>query len=175
MPLEMITSGENVDARAALTMGLASDVVPADKLLDAAIGVIRAEQAERASISHDRERWTQPIDSRTDRAGFPRRDGLGHDPAGDEGQLSGAAGGAGADARNVPAAGRRGPASAKPKAWPQLFGSPVNAALINVFFLTDRNKHDTGLDKSGVQPRHDQDRSASSAAASWAGHRRRRR
>src|SRR5947208_15612083 len=34
----------------------------------------------------------------------------------------------------------------------ELFGSPVNAALINVFFLTDRNKRDTGLDKSGVAP-----------------------
>jgi 3-hydroxyacyl-CoA dehydrogenase/enoyl-CoA hydratase/3-hydroxybutyryl-CoA epimerase/3-hydroxyacyl-CoA dehydrogenase/enoyl-CoA hydratase/3-hydroxybutyryl-CoA epimerase/enoyl-CoA isomerase len=32
----------------------------------------------------------------------------------------------------------------------ELFGSPVNAALINVFFLTDRNKRDTGLDKPGV-------------------------
>ena len=32
----------------------------------------------------------------------------------------------------------------------ELFGSPVNAALINVFFLTDRNKRDTGLDKSNV-------------------------
>ena len=34
----------------------------------------------------------------------------------------------------------------------ELFGSPVNAALINVFFLTDRNKKDTGLDRPGVQP-----------------------
>src|SRR4029079_14644534 len=32
----------------------------------------------------------------------------------------------------------------------ELFGSPVNAALINVFFLTDRNKRDTGLDLSNV-------------------------
>src|SRR5438477_4399585 len=42
--LEMITGAENVDARAAMTMGLVSDVVSADKLLDAAIGVIHAEQ-----------------------------------------------------------------------------------------------------------------------------------
>src|SRR6185437_5153510 len=34
----------------------------------------------------------------------------------------------------------------------QLFGSPINAALINVFFLTDRNKRDTGLDKPGIEP-----------------------
>jgi 3-hydroxyacyl-CoA dehydrogenase/enoyl-CoA hydratase/3-hydroxybutyryl-CoA epimerase/3-hydroxyacyl-CoA dehydrogenase/enoyl-CoA hydratase/3-hydroxybutyryl-CoA epimerase/enoyl-CoA isomerase len=29
----------------------------------------------------------------------------------------------------------------------KLFGSPVNRSLINVFFLTDRNKRDTGLEK----------------------------
>jgi 3-hydroxyacyl-CoA dehydrogenase/enoyl-CoA hydratase/3-hydroxybutyryl-CoA epimerase/3-hydroxyacyl-CoA dehydrogenase/enoyl-CoA hydratase/3-hydroxybutyryl-CoA epimerase/enoyl-CoA isomerase len=34
----------------------------------------------------------------------------------------------------------------------ELFGSPINAALINVFFLTDRNKRDSGLDKPGVVP-----------------------
>ena len=38
----------------------------------------------------------------------------------------------------------------------ELFGSPVNAALINVFFLTDRNKRDTGLDKPGVSRSDDQ-------------------
>ena len=49
-----------------------------------------------------------------------------------------------------------------------LFGSPVNRALINVFFLTDRNKKDTGVDRRDVQPR-PVHRSASSARASWAG------
>ena len=33
-----------------------------------------------------------------------------------------------------------------------LFGSPVNRALINVFFLTDRNKKDTGVDRRDIQP-----------------------
>ncbi len=31
-----------------------------------------------------------------------------------------------------------------------LFGTPVNRALINVFFLTDHNKKDQGVDRSGV-------------------------
>ncbi len=35
-------------------------------------------------------------------------------------------------------------------AWPRLFGSPVNRALINVFFLSDRNKKDTGVDRPNV-------------------------
>src|SRR5262245_31068172 len=58
--LEMITAGENVDARAALTMGLASDVVPADKLLDSAIGVIRAEK-QTGQFLKDRQRWNGPL------------------------------------------------------------------------------------------------------------------
>src|SRR5262245_50233096 len=38
--LEMITAGENIDARTALMMNLVSDVVPAEKLLDSAIRVV---------------------------------------------------------------------------------------------------------------------------------------
>ena len=38
----------------------------------------------------------------------------------------------------------------------ELFGSPVNRALLNVFFLTDRNKKDTGVDRADVKPTPDQ-------------------
>ncbi len=34
-----------------------------------------------------------------------------------------------------------------------LFGTPVNRALINVFFLTDRNKKDTGIERKDVKPK----------------------
>lgn len=146
--LEMITSGENLDARSALTMGLASDVVPADKLLEAAIGVIRAEQ-ESGQYLKDRERWQQPIVVEPTELGF-----LGATASAMIQQET---------KGNYPA-----PAAAlelmletcqlsaeealqrEAEGMAQLFGSPVNAALINVFFLTDRNKRDTGLDKPGV-------------------------
>jgi enoyl-CoA hydratase/carnithine racemase len=97
--LEMITAGENVDARGAMMMGLASDVVPADKLLDAAIGVIRAEKQTGQYLR------------RADGVGVSGRDGLGHDPAGNQRQLSRADGGAGIDAGDVPASRRRGAAA----------------------------------------------------------------
>src|SRR5205814_1729607 len=45
--LEMITSAESVEARAAMTMGLASDVVAAEKLLDAEVGVLSSGQQTR--------------------------------------------------------------------------------------------------------------------------------
>ncbi len=35
----------------------------------------------------------------------------------------------------------------------ELFGSPVNRALINVFFLSDRNKKDPGVDDRSLTPR----------------------
>ena len=35
----------------------------------------------------------------------------------------------------------------------KLFGSPVNASLLNIFFLTDRNKKDTGVTNENVQSR----------------------
>src|SRR5688572_19836581 len=58
--LELITTGENIDARAAMLLGLASDVVPADKLLESAIGVIRAEK-QSGQYLRDRERLLQPM------------------------------------------------------------------------------------------------------------------
>jgi len=47
--LEMITSGETIDAAAAMKMGLASDAVPAEKLQDAAIRLI-PRRSRRESI-----------------------------------------------------------------------------------------------------------------------------
>jgi len=146
--LEMITTGDNVDCRAALTMGLASDVVPADKLLDSAIAVIRAEKVSGQYLK-DRELWSRPIDANPTELGF-----LGAT--------------ASAMIQNETKGNYPAPAAAlelmletcqlpadealerEAAGMADLFGSPVNAALINVFFLTDRNKRDTGLDKQGI-------------------------
>ena len=42
--VELITSGEPIAGAAAVKMGLATDVVPADRLLESAIGLVRAEK-----------------------------------------------------------------------------------------------------------------------------------
>ncbi len=142
--LEMITTGENVDSRGALAMGLSSDVVPEGKLLDAAIGVIRAEK-QTGQYLKDRERWQQPTGANPTELGFLgatasamiQNETKGHYPAPlaalelmlETCQLPAE------EALEREAAGMA-----------ELFGSPVNAALINVFFLIDRNKRDTGLD-----------------------------
>lgn len=148
--VEMITTGENVDARAALAVGLASDVVPADRLSDSAIRAIRAEQAS-GQFRKDRERWSGPVNFDGTELGFLgatasamiQQETKGHYPA------PGAALELMLETCQLPAAEALEREAA---GMAELFGSPVNAALINVFFLTDRNKRDTGLDKTGVVP-----------------------
>jgi 3-hydroxyacyl-CoA dehydrogenase/enoyl-CoA hydratase/carnithine racemase len=149
--VELVTSGESIDARAAALMGLADDVVPADRLLDAAKRLIRAEQ-QHGDFRHDRARWSGPLKiSETElgflgatASGYIQQQTGGHYPA-PLAALEVLLGAAGVDidaACEMEAEGMAG-----------LFGSPVNRALINVFFLTDRNKKDLGVDRSDVVPR----------------------
>ncbi len=148
--LEMITGGESVDTRAAMTMGLASDVVAADKLLDAAIGVVRSEQKTREYVK-DRERWAGPLKEEPTELAFLgatasamiQQETKGNYPA------PMAALELMLETCQLPA---EQALQREAEGMAQLFGSPVNAALINVFFLTDRNKRDTGLDKPDIVP-----------------------
>ena len=64
---------------------------------------------------------------------------------------------------------------AEAKAMAALFGTPVNRALINVFFLTDRNKKDTGIDRRDVKPQADQIGRRDRRRHHGPGHRRRQR
>ncbi len=141
--VEMITSGESIDAETAAAMGLADDIVPAADLDAAGLRMVRDQQAS-GRFCEDRTRWSQPIEiSDTElgflgatASGFIQQQTKGHYPA-PLAALEILLGGAGLDAA---AAGEM-----EASGMSDLFGSPVNRALINVFFLTDRNKKDTGL------------------------------
>jgi 3-hydroxyacyl-CoA dehydrogenase/enoyl-CoA hydratase/3-hydroxybutyryl-CoA epimerase/3-hydroxyacyl-CoA dehydrogenase/enoyl-CoA hydratase/3-hydroxybutyryl-CoA epimerase/enoyl-CoA isomerase len=147
--VELITSGESLDARSAHSMGLVSDVVPSAQLLAAAMGVIRGEQ-KSGKWKRDRERWSGPVDINDTELGF-----LG---ATASALIQGQTGGKypapeaalelmlETSLLDAEAAG-----VAEAKAMASLFGTPVNRALINVFFLADRNKKDTGIDRKDVQ------------------------
>ncbi|MEX2188553.1 MAG: 3-hydroxyacyl-CoA dehydrogenase NAD-binding domain-containing protein [Pirellulales bacterium] len=148
--VEMITGGESIAPDAARALGLADDVTTAEKLDAAALAVVRDEQQTRKYLE-DRRRWSEPIAmSETELAflgatasGFIQQQTKGNYPAplaALEVLLEGAAVDAEA-ACEVEAAGMA-----------ELFGSPVNAALLNVFFLADRNKKDTGV-AADVLPR----------------------
>ncbi|MBC8351529.1 MAG: enoyl-CoA hydratase/isomerase family protein [Planctomycetes bacterium] len=149
--VEMVTGGESISADAAYKMGWASDVVGDDDLLSAAIQMVRAEQASEEYLV-DRERWSGPIEITETELGFLgatasaviRQQTKGHYPAPDaalETMLE--------SAMLDSEAGCQLEANRMAK----LFGSSVNAALLNVFFLTDRNKKDTGVDGESIAPR----------------------
>ena len=151
----MITSGESVNAADAVEMGLATESVPAERLLDAAIHMIEQEFKSR-SFLQDRDQWAQPIEmSETElgflgvtAAGFIEGQTKGHYPA-PLAALEVLIGGSSLDPE---AAGEL-----ESEEMANLFGSPVNRALLNVFFLTDRNKKqiaahqtDTRIENVGV-------------------------
>jgi 3-hydroxyacyl-CoA dehydrogenase/enoyl-CoA hydratase/carnithine racemase len=149
--VELISSGESIDARAAKSMDLISDLVPSAKLLAAAIQVIRAEKKSGNYLT-DRKAWQGPIEISDTELGFLGATASAMIQGQTGGQypaplavlelLLGSAG-VDADAAGIEEA----------KAMASLFGTSVNRALINVFFLTDRNKKDTGIDRKDVKPR----------------------
>ena len=143
--VEMITSGEPVDGQAAYKVGLASDVVPADRLQGAAINLIRAEQASGA-FRRDRERCAGPMTVNQTELVFLGATASAIIQQETKGQYP-----APAAALELMLETCQLPAEQalqrEAEGMAELFGSPINAALINVFFLTDRNKRDTGLDR----------------------------
>ncbi len=151
--VELVTSGENIDARAAASMGLANDVVAIggdrDLLVAAAIRMIRMEQ-KSGDFRRDRERWAQPIAISDTELGFLgatasayiQQQTKGHYPA-PLAALEVMLGAAGSDLQAA--------CQMEAEEFAKLFGSPINRALLNVFFLTDRNKKDPGVAK-GVEP-----------------------
>ena len=135
--VELVTGGEPIDAEAALAMGLA-EVAPADQLLDAAIAMVRAEQDSKRYLA-DRETWASPIAISETELGFLgatasayiQGQTKGHYPA-PLAALEVLLGGAGLDADSA--------CELEASEFVKLFGSTINRALLNVFFLTDRNK-----------------------------------
>ncbi|HET6880456.1 MAG TPA: 3-hydroxyacyl-CoA dehydrogenase NAD-binding domain-containing protein, partial [Pirellulales bacterium] len=148
--VELISSGEPIDGRTAAQMGLISDLVPSEQLDAAALALVRAEAKSKEYLA-DRERWRKPIDMDETELGFLgatasayiQGQTKGHYPA-PLAALEVLLGSAGLDAD---AAGE-----AEAEAFAGLFGTPINRALINVFFLADRNKKDTGV-SGNVKPR----------------------
>jgi 3-hydroxyacyl-CoA dehydrogenase/enoyl-CoA hydratase/3-hydroxybutyryl-CoA epimerase/3-hydroxyacyl-CoA dehydrogenase/enoyl-CoA hydratase/3-hydroxybutyryl-CoA epimerase/enoyl-CoA isomerase len=149
--VELISGGDNIDAHAAYKLGLANDLVSTSaenngaSLLAAAIRMIRAEQ-ESGQFRHDRETWSAPISIGETELGFLgatasayiQQQTKGHYPA-PLAALELMLGSAGLD---IDAACQR-----EVEEFVKLFGSPINRALLNVFFLRDRNKKDPGVPK----------------------------
>ena len=145
--VELITGGEPIGPDAALAMGLA-EVAPPETLLDAAIAMVRSEQTTGEYLD-DRRRWSGPITISETELGFLGATASAFIQGKTKGQypaplaalevLLGAAG------LDIDAA-----CQVEAENFVPLFGSTINRALLNVFFLGDRNKKQKGVD--GVKP-----------------------
>lgn len=148
--VELISGGEPIDGRAAAAMALATDVVPTERLQAAAIALVRHEQAS-GQYKKDRERWSGPIDISETELTFLGATGSAYIQQQTKGQypaplaaLEVMLGAAHADIETA--------CQMEADGMSQLFGTPINRALINVFFLADRNKKDTGVDRTDLKP-----------------------
>ncbi len=148
--LEMVTAGNSIDAEQAYEMGLVSHIAPVDRLTASAIDLIRLEQSTGDYLK-DRESWSGSIGISEAELGFLgatasamiQQQTKGHYPAPSaalEVMME-------ASAMDIDAA-----CELEAKGMAKLFGSPVNASLLNVFFLTDRNKKDRGIESDDIQP-----------------------
>lgn len=142
--LELITSGDSIDPETAVVTGWCDDVVAVDQLLPAAVSMIRDDQKTGRYLS-DRDRWEQPLQPNETELGFLgvtasawiRQQTKGHYPA----PMVALELMAETAMLDVESACQQESAQLA-----SLFGSPINAALLNVFFLQDRVKKDTGVE-----------------------------
>ena len=133
-----------------LSNAMASQMASPERLLDAAVAMIREEQKTGDYLA-DRTAWEQPISITETELGFLgstasayiREQTKGHYPAPV----------AALELMLETSSMEIGPACQREaEGMTQLFGSPINAALINVFFLTDRNKKVLGTGDDSLQP-----------------------
>lgn len=149
--VELVCGGEAIDGRAAYAMGLVSDVVPNDKIEQAAINLIRGEQKTKQYLK-DRETWSGPLPLDDTELSFLAVTAN----AFISGQTKGNYPAPIAALNTMVGAARadiEGACEAEAKGMAELFGTPINKALINVFLLMDRNKKDTGVDRTDIKPR----------------------
>lgn len=150
--IELITSGESIGAKAAVANGMATDTVPSEKLLSAAIALVRTEKATGAYLD-DRKKWDGTIEGLSETelaflgataAGFIQQQTKGQYPA----PIA---------ALNLMLESSLVSADEASKMeaeqFSELFNTPISKSLINVFLLTDRNKKDTGTGDKKVTPR----------------------
>ena len=148
--VEMITGGESIDAQTAQKMGWADDVCAPEELVTASIRLIDDELRTKRYLA-DRERLNSPLPIDSVELGFLgvtanamiRQQTKGQYPAP-----------AAALELMLESCNEAAPDALRGEAegMAQLFGSPVNAALLNVFFLNDLAKRETGARQGKVTP-----------------------
>ncbi len=147
--VEWITQGRSIDAMEATAVGLASDRVPSDRLISSAIDLIRQEQ-RTGQYLRDRQRWSGPVQIleaeraflwETERAKLRQTSPQNPAPRAALDLLESTA------ALDLEAACRR-----ESEAVARLVGTPINQALLHLFFLRKHNRKKTGAGWTKMEP-----------------------
>ncbi len=146
--VEIVTGGESLDPASARQMQLVDEVTGSDRLLEAAIAMVREEQ-RTGDYLQDRERRRGPVTMNETEFGFLgitasawiRQQTKGHYPA-PEVALNLMMETAFCDEETA--------CEKEAEAVTGLFGSPENRSLLNVFFLQDRVKKDPGVEDDSL-------------------------
>jgi 3-hydroxyacyl-CoA dehydrogenase/enoyl-CoA hydratase/3-hydroxybutyryl-CoA epimerase/3-hydroxyacyl-CoA dehydrogenase/enoyl-CoA hydratase/3-hydroxybutyryl-CoA epimerase/enoyl-CoA isomerase len=149
--IEMITSGEPVSAQKAVALGLAFDAVPADRLLEEGTRLIEYLRQSGAWKAR-RQRLQQPLGLDADEMTFAFAVAEGLIRSKTKGQYPAplAALKAIKEGCNLPLdEGLK----AEQRAVGELFGSPILANLIGIFFMKNRLTRDPGVSDPNVTPR----------------------
>lgn len=147
--VEMITTGNALNATTAVQAGLADAAVPSDQLIVAAIAMVERDAASRQFLA-DRQRLAGPVTmpaTEIEFLAFTTKHKLAPEAAHQPAAMTALELLVASAPLDLTAALRQ-----ETTAFTQLFGSPANRALVHVFFLQDHNKHAHEHVKSNSPP-----------------------
>jgi 3-hydroxyacyl-CoA dehydrogenase/enoyl-CoA hydratase/3-hydroxybutyryl-CoA epimerase/enoyl-CoA isomerase len=148
--VEVICGGQPLDAKKAAELGVVFDAVPADRLVEEGCRLIEYFQ-ESGDWKRRREQARQPLGLSPDQLTFAFATAEGLLRSKTKGQYPAplAALKAIKEGCNLPL--EQG-LEVEKKVALELFGSPIAANLIGIFFMKNRLTHDPGVDRADVKP-----------------------
>jgi 3-hydroxyacyl-CoA dehydrogenase/enoyl-CoA hydratase/carnithine racemase len=139
--VEMICTGKVLDPHAAVRMGWGSSVVPCNQLLDVAIQLVLEERDTRSYIAEG-QRLSQPLPAEPTVWEVPRLANSEQFPPHTAAHYP-APGAALALIQRTSTSTVEDALAHEAEAFANLFGSPVNAALINAYDLAERKRRES--------------------------------
>jgi len=148
--IDVICGGQPLNARRALELGVVFDTVPADQLVEEGTRLVEYLQ-ESGEWKARREKALQPLGLSPDQLTFAFATAEGYLRGKTKGQYPAplAALKAIKEGCNLPL--EQG-LEAEKNAAMELFGSPIAANLIGIFFMKNRLSHDSGVDRLDITP-----------------------
>lgn len=148
--LDIICSGDPVDAKKAAALGLVFDAVPAERLVEEGLRLIDYAQSS-GDWKTQRVKREQPLGLSPDQAMFAFATAEGYIKGKTKGQYPAplAALKAMQKGANLPL--EEG-LKAEKEAALEVMGSPISANLVGIFFMNNRLSRDPGVDRTDLQP-----------------------